>query len=134
MAVVYLVLSFGFAGAPGEFMAWAQASTQHHRSFSPPQPRWNGPQRFWSHMLMDDTVLVEPKLGQRSALSAQAYEHGVRTLLGPASINQEKDEMEGEFCYRLTCWGLTFDTQRQEVSIPEQRIVKGAYLLSEPRT
>eukprot|EP00971_Amphidinium_carterae_P215622 4280033-Amphidinium_carterae.1 len=114
-------------------MAWALACTQYHRSFSPSQPRWNGPQRFWSHMLMDDSVLIEPVIGERAALSAQAYEQGVRTLLGPSSINEEKNEVEGKFCDRLTCWGLTFDTQRHEVSIPEQRILKGAYLLAEPK-
>ena len=47
--------------------------------------------------LMDDTILVEPKLGARPWLSAQAFEEGVKLMMGPEAINEDKKAEEGEF-------------------------------------
>ena len=132
MVAIYLVLSFGFAGAPGEWMAWAAATTQYHAHFSPGRPRTEGPERFRAEILMDDCVLVEPCLGDRPAQSAEVYEKGVVTLLGEGAINLIKNEEDGTFTHRLTCWGLELDTEEGVIRVPERRILKGAYLLNDP--
>jgi hypothetical protein len=35
VTVIYLVLSFGFSGSPGEWTAWGAAAAQYHRAHRP---------------------------------------------------------------------------------------------------
>ena len=109
IVALYLVLSFGFNGAPGEWMAWATAAQQFHSAHRPEQADRDGPERFQGSILMDDMVLVGPLLGLRPWVSASAYECGTKALLGPQSINAEKNALEGAFSPWQTCWGLEFD-------------------------
>eukprot|EP00971_Amphidinium_carterae_P111725 2212849-Amphidinium_carterae.1 len=81
---------------------------------------------------MDDAVFIEPKVGERQHLSTQVYEAGVRKLLGPAAINSIKNEEEGSFSSRLCVWGLDFDTEQGTITVPERRVLRGAYLLAQP--
>jgi len=129
---VFLVLSFGFQGAPGEWMPWAAATKQLHEDKRPALEERDGPDPFADEVLMDDAVLVEPLLGFRPWVSRDAYEHGVRQLLGPDAINAEKDALEGEFDTARTCWGVDIDTETDTIRIPERRILKGAHLMALP--
>ena len=91
VVAIYLVLSFGFFGAPGEWMSWAVATAQYHGHHRPAAAARDGPERFRAEVLMDDAVLVEPLLGHRPWVSAAVYEDGVRQMLGPGSINEAKN-------------------------------------------
>ena len=127
---VYLVLSFGFNGAPGEWMAWAAATLQYLQSHRPARGARDGPFRFQGEILMDGAVLIEPLLGLRPWAAADVYEKGTKGLLGGGAINAAKNELEGAFATRQTCWGLEIDTAARAVRIPERRILKGMYLLA----
>ena len=78
-------------------------------------------------------VLVEPELGLRPWISSEVYEWSVVKLLGSKAINKAKDAEEGTFESSQTIWGVTIDANEEVMSLPEARILKGAYLLSEPQ-
>ena len=95
MTVIYLVSSFGFSGSPGEWTAFGRATEEYPRAHRPGQPRRDGAAGFDSKILVDDCVLVEPMLGLRPWVSAQCYDEGVRLMLGPNAVNEEKNAAEG---------------------------------------
>ena len=131
MTVIYLVSSFGFSGSPGEWTVWGKATEIFLRAHCPAIPRRDLSWSFDSRILVDDNVLVEPFVGLRPWVAAEVYEAGVKTLLGDAAINREKDVVEGQFRTFQTVWGLDIETVSEEVHLPERRILKGASLLSE---
>ena len=131
MTVIYLVSSFGFSGSTGEWTVWGKATEIFLRAHCPAVPRRDLSRSFDSRILVDDNVLVEPFVGLRPWVAAEVYEAGVKTLLGDAAINREKDVVEGQFRTFQTVWGLDVETISEEVHLPERRILKGASLLSE---
>ena len=78
-------------------------------------------------------VLVEPCVGLRPWVSSETYEWAVRQLLGSHAINAAKDAEEGAFSHTQTVWGVNIDAEKEKMSLPEARVLKGAYLLSEPQ-
>ena len=118
LVVINLTLSFGFNGAPGEYMAWTTGIKQMHEGQCPAEARRDGPERFASEGLMDDGICVEPLLGLRPWVSGSAYLEAMKTLLGPGSLNLDKEALEGAFKTRQTCWGLEYDTEVPTVRIP----------------
>ncbi len=132
MTVLYLVSSFGFLGSPGEWTVWGRATEEFHRAHCPGCPRRDGAAGFDCKILVDDAILVEPELGLRPWVSADCYETGVKLMLGEEAVNVEKDALEGSFKAEQTIWGLTMNTETNQVSLPERRILKGAHLLAEP--
>ena len=63
-------------------------------------------------------------------VSAEVFEDGVVKLLGAQAVNQEKDEIEGNFKTTQTVWGIILETDTEKAMLPERRIQKGAVLLS----
>lgn len=131
MTAIFLVSSFGFNGAPGEWTVFGRATEEWHRAHRPKETRRDGEVGFDSKILVDDNVLVEPWLGLRPWVSAECYEEGVRLLLGDGAINVEKDAMEGFFAEEQCVWGLTINTKIGKAFLPERRIQKGAHLLAD---
>ncbi|CAE7205713.1 unnamed protein product [Symbiodinium sp. CCMP2592] len=131
MTIVYLVSSFGFSGSPGEWTMWGKATEEFLRRHCPAKPRRDLAWAFESRILVDDNVLVEPLVGLRPWVASEVYELGVKTLLGDAAVNREKDLVEGPFPTFQTVWGLDMDTATEEIHLPERRILKGAHLLSD---
>ena len=129
MTVLYLVSSFGFLGSPGEWTVWGRATEEFHRAHRPGFPRRDGAAGFDCKILVDDAILIEPELGLRPWISADCYETGVRLMLGKEAVNEEKDALEGSFKSEQTIWGLTMNTETNQVALPERRILKGAHLL-----
>ncbi|CAE7711474.1 unnamed protein product, partial [Symbiodinium microadriaticum] len=132
MTIVYLVSSFGFSGSPGEWTVWGKATEEFLRKHRPASPRRDLSWGFESRILVDDNVLVEPLVGLRPWVASEVYELGVKTLLGDAAVNLEKDLIEGPFRTFQTVWCLDMDTATEEIHLPERRILKGATLLNEP--
>eukprot|EP00971_Amphidinium_carterae_P056784 1122779-Amphidinium_carterae.2 len=127
-----MVMSFGFTGAPGEWAPWGLATSALHRSYVPEDVFSCGPWAYHSHILVDDAILVEPRVGLRAEMSAHCYEENTKALLGDGAVNQEKVELEGSFGCEATVWGLTMNTEENTVGLPEQRLLKGAHLLALP--
>ena len=95
LTVIYGTLTFGWTGAPGEFMLYAWLSKLGHAGYRPSLDSWHDSVAFRALVLMDDTVLVEPDLGVRPWLSVAISERSTRAALGPKTINPEKDVVEG---------------------------------------
>ena len=130
ITVLYLVSSFGFSGSPGEWATWGRATEELHRAHRPQEPRRDGALHFDGKILVDDMVLVEPCLGLRPWVSSETYEWGVVKLLGEKAINKAKGLEEGIFGPQQTVWGVCMDADKETASLPEARILKGAYLLA----
>ena len=96
IVAVFLVLSFGWVGAPGEYMAYAWACKEFVDGHAPACPEWHDIVPLHVHVLMDDEIIIEPLLGVRPWISARTVEKGARLLFGPLAINDEKKEEEGQ--------------------------------------
>lgn len=64
-----LVMAFGWAGAPGEFVMWATAAQKHHGSPRPTWPAFNDTVPYTSKRLMDDGAAAERPVGIRMSRS-----------------------------------------------------------------
>ena len=125
---LYLVLTFGFVGAPGEWMIFAWNCKLFHEAWRPEDARWSSPTPFHNLFLMDDAILVEPRLGHRALTSRVIAEEGIQTALGEGALNLKKDREEGAFEVTRTIWGLQYDTRELAVGLPLPKLEK-AYLL-----
>eukprot|EP00972_Heterocapsa_arctica_P091331 13475647-Heterocapsa_arctica.AAC.1 len=81
---------------------------------------------------MDDGILVEPKMGMRPWAAAAVFEEGLAKLLGPNALKLKKLEEEGAFDTKALLWGLGYDTEAGTCNLPEQKLLKGAHLITEP--
>ena len=109
MTALYLVLTFGWTGAPGEWMVPAWVMQQFHAAWGPARPDWDGPENFTSAFLMDDQVLVEPAVGRRAWESKRLAQEAMASLLGPEALNDKKDQEEGALEEQKLNWGLQYD-------------------------
>ena len=134
MTAVYLVSSFGFAGSPGEWTVWGQATEMFLRAHCPAIPRRDLSWNFESRVLVAwSTTMWWLSRGLVCGwVAAEVYEAGVQKLLGKAAVKREKDLIEGPFRAFQTVWGLDIETSAEEVRLPERRILKGTSLLAEP--
>ena len=130
--LIYSFLTFGWCGAPGEYMHFAWVIKSAHGSFAPDNHRWEDEVPFHSFVLMDDTVLIEPDLGFRPQLSVALSEYVTKATLGEGSINAAKDALEGKLECRKLIWGLVYDTQSYTRSLPAAKLEKAYHLLHLP--
>ena len=130
--LIYSFLTFGWCGAPGEYMHFAWVIKSAHGSFAPDNHRWEDDVPFHSLVLMDDTVLIEPELGFRPQLSVALSEYVTKATLGEGSINAAKDALEGRLECRKLIWGLVYDTQTYTRSLPAAKLEKAYHLLHLP--
>ena len=130
LTMLYLVSSFGFSGSPGEWTVWGRSTEELHRQHQPWDTRRDGAINFDGKILVDDMVLVEPALGLRPWVSSEVYEWGVKKLLGEKAVNAEKDREEGNFGPAQLVWGVYINADEEKMSLPEARVAKGAYLLT----
>ena len=132
ITVLYNSLTFGWCGAPGEYMLFAWLIKLSHSKFRPEDPSWNDLPTFRSLVLMDDAVLIEPKLGVRPWSSVVMMEECTKAALGLGSINAAKDAVEGALETRKLIWGLLYDTERDTRTLPPAKLEKAAFLLHLP--
>ncbi|CAE7868156.1 unnamed protein product, partial [Symbiodinium necroappetens] len=131
--LVYGFMTFGWRGAPGEYMAYAWVLKAAHEAHGPSNPDWEATDvAFHSFVLMDDSVLIEPDIGMRPWISVETAEAVTKQTLGPKAINPEKDEVEGALETRKLIWGLNYDTHRGTVSLPSVKVEKAFHLLHLP--
>ena len=121
LVAIYLVLTFGWIGSPGEYMAFGTALKQYHDRHRPEDPGWHDDVPHHSHLLMDDDVLIEPLLGRRPWMAARLAEEGARRVFGPLAINAEKKDEEGEFRVDQICWGSTSTPRRRPCAFRRRR-------------
>ncbi|CAK9013328.1 Uncharacterized protein SCF082_LOCUS11888 [Durusdinium trenchii] len=114
ITVMYNSLTFGWTGAPGEYMMFAWVAKLAHAAHAPQDGLWNDSVSFKSLVLMDDSILIEPDIGVRPWLSVQTCETCTKKALGPGTINEVKDEVEGALEATKLIWGLMYKGQRSE--------------------
>ena len=105
LLALYLVLVFGFFGAPGEWVVWAWGLNIAFGNHGPARPEWHDGSSFFSHFLVNDQVLVEPDLGIRRWVAGRVADTLCRWLPGPGS-SPEKNAEEGGWDLNNICWGL----------------------------
>ena len=69
VVALYLSLTFGWGGSPGNYAAFSWARVQYYQAAAPPWPLWHGDVPYHDKTLVDDTVLVEARLGVRPEMS-----------------------------------------------------------------
>jgi len=131
LITVYMVLTFGWTGAPGEWMAWAWLVKILHSRWGPRDPEWEDVVAFHSQFLMDDQIIIEPDLGTRAQQSVECADACTTRVLGPGSRNREKDLEEGALECQKICWGLLYDTRAGTCSLPALKLEKARFLLSD---
>ena len=129
---IYLVLTFGWTGSPGEFGVWAWVVKLLHQAFRPSDARWADDVCFHSQFLVDDMVLIEPDLGRRPFESARLARASAKRILGAAAINEKKDLEEGAVETSKLIWGISYDTVATCRSLPLPKIEKAHHLLNDP--
>ena len=132
VCALFLSTNFGWNGAPGEWMAWGWALKQYTESHKPGDAHYNDTVGYHTYVLMDDGVLVEPRLGVRPWAASATFEEGLRIFLGRDALNVKKLGEERIFDTRALLWGLGYDTEAGTCQLPEQKLLKGAHLLTEP--
>lgn len=132
ITAVYRVLTFGWRGAPGHYMTFAWVIKTAFEALVPPEPHVNDSTPFFTMILMDDSVLVEPDVGLRPAIAAETLETLTKTALGEKAINEEKDWEEGRYESSKIIWGLLYDSDLLTRSLPEPKLLKAAHLLNLP--
>ena len=132
ITVLYNSLTFGWTGAPGEYMLFAWLIKSAHSRMYPSDGSWSDTPPFRALVLMDDAVLIEPQTGLRPWMSVEAMEACTKAALGPGSINAAKDEVEGALECRKLIWGLLYDAQSNTRTLPPAKLEKAAYLLHLP--
>ena len=75
---------------------------------------------------------MEPRLGVRFWAASATFEKGLSILLGRGALNVQKLTEEGTFDAKALLWGLVYDTEAGTCQRPEQKLLKGAHLLTEP--
>ena len=116
LMALYLVLVFGWLGSPGEWVVWSWGLSAAFGSHGPANPDWHDMSAFFCHFLVDDQVLVEADLGRRRWMAGRLADRLCRWLLGPASVNADKNAEEGGWDPLKICWGLLYDTIRMVVT------------------
>ena len=89
-----MVLTFGWTGSPGQWQPWAEAIRVCQVNQAPDPQEEDGAEPFESFMIVDDGILVEPRMGNRPDQSAWCWESGLCKLLGPKFLNIAKLEEE----------------------------------------
>ena len=92
--VLYLVLTFGWGGSPGNYMAMDSLGAQLHEAAAPWGPAWHDEVPYHNKTLMDDPILVEPDVDIRPVLSARRAVWALTKVFGDRAINQAKLEEE----------------------------------------
>ena len=121
VVLIHGVLVFGWAGSPGEYMAFAWAAKHGHERRRPGEPALNDTVRFASKWLMDDGVVLEPLVGIRPWLSADVLPGNIPgtlfdtflekikrwTVQNVARARKGKDGFEAPFrgCYQASYFG-----------------------------
>ena len=108
VTAMFLVLLFGWGGSPGEWVPWPWALQQAHGRAAPRDHLWSDRSCFESHFLVDDQVLVEPRLGLRMETSEMVADVNAKEALGHDAINPIKHLLEGLWEQAKICWGLLY--------------------------
>jgi len=96
VVLVWLTLTFGWTGSPGEYGVWPALIDAAHNVTAPPLPEVNGTEPFTAETYVDDGVLIEVDKGGRRERAAATYKEYLEGCLGEGAGNLKKLAEEGE--------------------------------------
>ena len=114
-------------------MTFAWVIKTAFEALAPPEPHINDSTPFFTMILMDDSVLVEPDVGLRPAIAAETLETLTKTALGEEKpLTKRRTGEEGRYESSKIIWGLLYDSDLLTRSLPEPKLLKAAHLLNLP--
>ena len=126
LIIGYLVLPFGWTGAPGVFAIIAETITRYHTLICPSNCLWAGDQNFRSHLFADDGILIEPDLPDRLEQSAAVWEEGSFMVIGDDAMNAEKLGIEGLWSSKQIVLGYELDLELFAITLPDEKNNRGS--------
>ena len=126
--VGYLVLPFGWAGAPGAIASIAEISTRYHNLLSPANELWAGGNIFRIHLFAGDGIPIEPMLASRLEQSASTWEKGIFMAIGNGALNEDKLEVGGLWAPNRIILGYEVDSDKFTIALQAEKIL-GAHVL-----
>jgi hypothetical protein len=133
LAIILLVLTFGWCGSPPVYGVASEAISVLHRSHRPANPERDGEEPFESHTYIDDGNLIEPDIGKRLEQSAQCYEDSMVAVLGPGAVSQDKKEAEGQWSTVAITLGIEVNTTTMRLGLPAPKLERLLLILDEER-
>ena len=130
--VGYLVLPFGWTGAPGIFAIIADIITRYHTMTGPSNLLWVGGRNLRSHLLVEDVILIEPYLSDRLEQSADVWEDGSFMVIGPDALNKDKLGVGRLWSSNQIVLGYELGMGLFVITMPDGEIIGSQNLLDSP--
>ena len=140
VVMIWLTLTFGWTGSPGEYGVWPAIIDAAHMVTAPPLPEVNGPETFTAKTFVDDGVMIEANKNGRLKRAAESYKNYMEGCLGEGAENQKKLAEEGAWELVKIIWGILFDLRRvaelgvqgARMSLPEAKCQKAFMFMAQP--
>jgi len=110
--VIWLTLTFGWCGSPGEYGVWPAIIDAAHKRTAPPRPELNGGDCFSVDTFVDDSVLAEVDMAERLQYAEKALCAYLEACLGKGAVNEKKLLEEGAWELTKIVWGIRFNLTR----------------------
>ena len=85
-----LVSPFGVLASPIPYQLFADPVALHHANLRPINPEWIGRDNFRQVTFVDDSMLIEPRIGNRPEINVDCWEFCLKRRAGESSVNQDK--------------------------------------------
>ena len=128
--LLYMVMPFGWNGAPANFAIMGDAISRIHARFGMGRPDWFLPFPSLSKLYVDDGLLFEARGAIRQRAHVLTWETITIGLLGRQAINLDKLEEEGRWSDSHTMLGFDINSNLLTISLPDAKIT-GARALFE---
>ncbi|OWY96263.1 LOW QUALITY PROTEIN: hypothetical protein PHMEG_00033515, partial [Phytophthora megakarya] len=124
--IVDMSAPFGWTSSPAYYGAVGGAISWLVGRESPASmdPNSTDMDTFYPYEWVDDHVMVEPDRGNRLQLANETLRIAMLAVLGPSAINDKK---YSTWETRLQVLGLSFDTVKRTISMPQAKIRKALH-------
>ena len=137
----YLCLPFGWSASPANYSVFGWTLNSAHCNTGPPADAMGSAPElpFYSLTHMDDTMMLEWDIGDRTEYATESIFHAVEHVFHLNAANMKKFAKEGDWDARKTCMGIDIDLRRIcegiefcVASMPELKQTKLRDLLGRP--
>ncbi|KAE9051069.1 hypothetical protein PR003_g614 [Phytophthora rubi] len=122
--VIDLCAAFRWTGSAGTYSVLGGAVAFVHGN----SVDANHPAGFFNYDWVDDHVNIEPDVGTRCADAERSLRYAMAAVMGPRAVHEDKFIA---WRPRQKVLGLMFDTSRETVSIPPDKITKAKRIVSQ---
>ena len=127
----YGVLPFGWGASTGHFCRFSDAIAQLHQLHGPSWPMWNAPYAYRSQMYIDGGLFIELNIGDRKTQTADSRGRIAKATLPSEAINEEKNELEGNWADEKIFLCFTVNTAEMSIRLPEEKRAGATVLFDE---